>query len=108
MSEVRKRLTQIDGSWTKVSRGFCAAQADNLSNRRWQRLGFYCYAHMDASGVCLVKPGGLERFFKAEVTNLYRVLDKAVEEGWLDGSSKLTRLVAPKGAVEFMTFGLLP
>lgn len=66
-----------------MGRKFCERQSKSASNRKWQRVAFYCYANMKAGGRCELKPGELCRAVDTTETQIYKMIAKAVDEGWL-------------------------
>lgn len=84
--------TVIAGGWFAMGRKFCERQAKDAANYKWQRVAFYCYAKMKAGGFCSLKAGELAEVVGTGETNLYKLIGKAVEQGWLAEGSTPTRL----------------
>lgn len=89
------KRTFIAGGWVAMGRSFCLRQSKNEANQKWQRVAFYCYAKMKPGGVCELKAGELCDAVGSTPTNVYKLIGRAVSEGWLSDGSTPRRLVAP-------------
>lgn len=98
--ETTSPKVRIAGGWFAMGRKFCERQWKNPSNHKWQRVAYYCYAHMKPGGRCELAPYELQDAMESSKGNVGKQIRRAIDEGWLAEGSGERCLIAPTYEVQ--------
>ncbi|BDD83449.1 hypothetical protein TPB0596_32120 [Tsukamurella pulmonis] len=85
----------MPGNWNRVGRKLFERFSNDSGLPNWQRIAFYCYAHMRRDNHCPIPAGFLADLLGCSDAHAARYVKSAVAKGWLAHGSTVRCLVAP-------------